>query len=347
MDLEVVWYVIIAVFWTGFFVLEGFDLGVGMLHRVVGRKDLEQRVAINAIGPFWDGNEVWLIVGAAAIFAAFPSWYASWFSALYLALMVVIVALIVRGVSFEFRGKVVSRAWRETFSWCLTIGSLLLPVLLGVALGDLLTGLPIDKNGEFTGSFFDLLTPYGLWVGVTLLALSLLHGSTFLMLKTTGVVHDRARRLAGPFAIGAVVIVAVFTVWTHVEASEGVVPGALQLIAVLAVVAAAWAVRDGHDGWAFSATTAAIGGTVASIFIGLYPNVMVSSTNAAYNLTVANSASGNYALKVMTVVAILFFPVVLLYQAWTYYVFRARVRGPRDNENAAPEPTTPGTPSVD
>jgi cytochrome d ubiquinol oxidase subunit II len=327
--MQVFWFGVVAVFWTGFFVLEGFDFGVGALHMVVGKTDVERRVAINTIGPFWDGNEVWLIVAGAATFAAFPSWYATWFSALYLALMLVLIGLIMRGVSFEFRGKVDSPRWRTTWSWTLTIGSIVLPLLFGVALGDLLHGLPIDQSGEYTGSFVDLLTPYGIWVGITLLALTLLHGATFLVLRTSGVVHDRARRLAGPLGLIAVVAVLVFAVWTQVEADQGDIPGPLQLIAVLAIVAAAWAVRDGSDGWAFTATAVAMATTVASIFIDLYPNVMVSSTDPAYNLTVANSASSDYALKVMTIVAAIFFPLVLAYQAWSYYTFRGRIHGPR------------------
>src|SRR5947209_18970293 len=180
MGLDKLWFILIAVLWSGFFVLEGFDFGVGMLHSVVGKTDTERRVAINTIGPFWDGNEVWLITAAAAIFAAFPALYATMFSALYLALVLVLVALMGRGVAFEYRGKGVSPRWRDTWDRVLTIGSFLIPLLLGVALGDLLHGLPIDKSGAFTGNFFDLLTPYGLWTGLTLLGLCLLHGATFL-----------------------------------------------------------------------------------------------------------------------------------------------------------------------
>jgi cytochrome d ubiquinol oxidase subunit II len=329
MGLQIFWYIVIVVFWTGFLVLEGFDFGVGVLHMVVGKTDVERRVAINAIGPFWDGNEVWLIVAAAAIFAAFPSWYATMFSALYLALMLVIISLIVRGVSFEYRSKLTSPAWRRTWDWALTIGSTLLPVLIGLALGDLLHGLPINQSGQYTGSFIDLLTPYGLWVGLTLLALTLTHGAVFLSIKTTGVVHDRAGKLATPFAWIAVAAVTGFAAWTQVERNHGPIPTPLELLAVLAVIAAAWSAREAHDGWAFAATTVAIASTVVSIFIALYPNVMVSSTNSAYNLTVAKTASSNYALEVMTIVAVIFAPLVLAYQGWSYYVFRARIAGPK------------------
>jgi cytochrome d ubiquinol oxidase subunit II len=331
-DLQVLWFIIIAIFWIGFFVLEGFDLGVGILHRFVSRNDTEMRVAVNSIGPFWDGNEVWLIVGGAAIFAAFPAWYATWFSALYLALFLVILCLMARGLAFEYRGKVADHRWRSFWTWALTVSSLLLPVLFGVALGDLLVGLPVDKSGEYTGNFFDLLTPYGLWTGVTLLALTVLHGSTFLALKTTGAVAERSRHTATRVAWIAALGVVVFAVWTQVIANNFVIPGPAQILAVFAIFAAVWSVRDGHDGWAFTATAAAIGLTVASIFYNLYPNVLVSSTDSAYNLTVANSASGSYALKVLTIVAVVFFPIVLVYQGYTYWVFRARVRAPHDHD---------------
>ena len=346
MGLQVFWYVVIAFFWTGFFILEGFDLGVGSLHMVVGQTDTERRVAINSIGPFWDGNEVWLIVAGAAIFAAFPGWYASWFSAMYLALMLVILALIIRGVSFEYRGKMAGARWRSAWDWLLTIGSLALPLLLGIALGDLLVGLPIDKQGNFTGSFVDLLTGYGIWTGVTLLCLTLAHGSIYLSLKTTGAVQERAQRLAHPLAWVAVLAVLGFAIWTHVLPGHGhgVLPNPIQVIAFLLAVGAAWATRDGYMGWAFGATTATIAATVVSIFVSLYPNVMVSSTNSAYDLTVSNTAAGNYALTVMTVVAVIFTPLVLAYQAWSYYVFRGRIKGPA--AEAAPDgPAAPPAPA--
>jgi cytochrome d ubiquinol oxidase subunit II len=329
MGLEIFWYIVIAFFWTGFFILEGFDLGVGSLHMVVAKTDTERRVAINTIGPFWDGNEVWLIVAGAATFAAFPSWYASMFSALYLALMVVLLALIVRGVSFEYRGKLGTARWRSTWSWTLTVGSAALPVLLGIAFGDLLHGLPINKAGDFTGSFFDLLTPYGVWVGITLLALTLAHGAMFLNIKTTGIVHDRAERLAGPLAWIAVLAVVGFAIWTHVQSGHGVLLNPLQVATILLAVSAAWSIRDGHEGWGFAATTLTIAGVVAIIFLSLYPNVMVSSTNNAYSLTVSGTASSHYALTTMTVVAVIFTPLVLGYQAWSYHVFKGRIIGPK------------------
>src|SRR5690348_366896 len=180
MSLETLWFVVVAVFWTGFFVLEGFDLGVGVLHTAVGRDDEERRVAINAIGPFWDGNEVWLIVAGASMFAAFPGWYATMFSALYLGLLLLLVALIARGVSFEFRGKVRAPRWRKTWTWGTTLGSAVIPLVVGIGLGDLIAGLPVDSSHEFTGDFADIFQPYGVVLGLTLLAPCALHGATFL-----------------------------------------------------------------------------------------------------------------------------------------------------------------------
>src|SRR5450755_2053923 len=219
--LSIVWFIVVAFFWTGFFVLEGFDFGVGALHKIVGRTDVERRVAINTIGPVWDGNEVWLVVAGAAMFAAFPPWYATWFSALYLALWVVLAALIIRGVSFEFRGKFDTPGWRATWSGTLTVGSVVAPFLFGVALGDLLVGLPIDAAGNFTGSFLDLLTPYGLWVGLTVLALCLFHGATFLSIRCTGAVLRRAVGLKRRLAVPAGILLVGIAVWTYVPARQG------------------------------------------------------------------------------------------------------------------------------
>lgn len=330
MSLEVVWFVVVGVFWTGFFVLEGFDFGVGALHRFVGRTDTERRVAINTIGPVWDGNEVWLVVAGAATFAAFPGWYATWFSAGYLALLLVLVALIVRGVSFEWRGKVNAHAWRGTWSGTLTVGSIFVPLLLGVALGDLLAGLPIDSSEEFTGSFWDLLTPYGLWTGLTLLVLCLLHGATFLALKTGAPVRHRAQVIASRLVWLGLVLVVGFAAWTVGLGDGGFWRGLAALIPVAGVIAAMVFLRGGHEGRSFVATALALGGTIIALFANLYPNVMVSSTNAAHNLTVTGAASADYSLKVMTVVAVIFVPLILLYQGWSYHVFRVRVQVPSD-----------------
>jgi cytochrome d ubiquinol oxidase subunit II len=336
MGLEKLWFILIAVLWAGFFVLEGFDFGVGMLHSIVGKSDTERRVAINTIGPFWDGNEVWLVTAGAAIFAAFPAWYATMFSALYLALVLVLVALMGRGVAFEYRGKGLSARWTDTWDWVLTVGSGLAPLLIGVGLGDLLHGLPIDKGGNYTGNFFDLLTPYGLWVGVTMLALCLLHGATFLTLKTTDAVRARSHVLALRLALPVAAVEAVFAIWTQVAYGHTAFALSLQIVAILAVVATYWLLRAGTEGRAFITMLIAVAAVPATIFIELYPNVMVSSTSSAFNLTASNAASGHYALQVMTVVAAIFLPLVLLYQAWNYYVFRRRVTAPPSRPDSPP-----------
>jgi cytochrome bd ubiquinol oxidase subunit II len=337
------WFVVIAILWTGFFILEGFDFGVGMLHSAVGRDDAERRAAINTIGPLWDGNEVWLIVAAAAMFAAFPGWYATMFSGMYLALALLLAALIIRGVAFEYRGKRDAADWRRTWDVALTVGSVLAPLLIGIALGDLLHGLPINSSQNFTGSFWDLFQPYALWTGITLVLVCALHGATFLCLKTTGEMHERSRVLARRIAPFTGAFVIGFIIWTHVTASTTFFLNVIELLAILAVIAAVWLVYARRDGFAFTATAVTIAACILSIFVDLYPNVMVSSTNPAYNLTVHNTASSPYSLKAMTIVVVVFLPLVLLYQAWTYYVFRKRVsasdfRPPAPPPRVAPEP---------
>ena len=336
MNLPDVWFVIIATLWTGFFVLEGFDFGVGMLHSVVSRSDSDRRVAINSIGPFWDGNEVWLVVAGAGMFAAFPSWYATWLSAGYLAVLLVLVALIGRGLTFEFRGKLAGARWRASWSRALSAGSLVAPFVLGVALGDLLAGLPVDKNLDFTGTFWSLFTGYGVFTGVTLVSLCLLHGAVFLALRTTGNVRERALRLGVPLGWLALVVVAGFGLWTLDIASVGPLTYAVLTLAPLAVLVALLAVRSGREGRAFVATAVAMAATVVGLFGSLHPNLLVSSTSPAYNLTVSNSASGHYALTVMTIVALVLLPVVLAYQAYSYFVFRRRVSGAPDHPRHTP-----------
>jgi cytochrome bd ubiquinol oxidase subunit II len=322
-----IWFVIIAIFWVGFFILEGFDFGVGMLHSFVAHDDAEQRIVVNSIGPFWDGNEVWLVVAGAGIFAAFPGWYATMFSAFYLPLVLVLLALIVRGVSFEFRRKIDDPRWHSTWRWSMTVGSLLIPLLLGTALGDLLHGLPIDSAHNYTGTFLGLLVPFGLYTGVTLTVLCLFLGAAYLTLKTEGALHDRVSRLSGWLGWMSAVVAFGWLTWSHVGLSEGFLPSPFDVLALVAVVAAALFAESGAEGWAFASAAGAIGTLVSSIFFDLFPRVMVSTTNAAYNLTVANSASPSYTLKVMTVVAIIFLPIVLAYQGWSLYIFRKRIGG--------------------
>jgi cytochrome bd ubiquinol oxidase subunit II len=331
------WFVLITILWTGFFVLEGFDLGVGMLHGVVGKDEPGRRAVINTIGPLWDGNEVWLIVAGAAIFAAFPDWYATLFSGFYLAFVILLCALILRGVSFEYRGKSPAPRWRRTWSRLLAGASLVVPLVIGIALGNLLYGTPIGSNMEFTGNLGDLFRPYPIMTGVTLVAICLLHGATFIAMKTDGPIRVRAARMARRVAPLTALLVLAFISWTHAIAGKGALLNPVELIACLAVIAAAFLAWDRREGWAFALTSITMAISIVTLFVDLYPRVMVSSTNPAYDLTVHNAASPPYSLKVMTVVALVFLPLVLGYQAWTYYVFRRRIT----DQQFRPQPPPP------
>ena len=330
--LQGLWFVLISILWLGYFVLEGFDFGVGMLIRAVGRTDAERRAVIHSIGPVWDGNEVWLLVAGGATFAAFPQWYATLFSGFYLALFLILVGLIVRGVAFEFWGKRDDARWRGRWEWTLMIGSFVPALLWGVGWANIVAGVPIDRTGEFTGTLFDLLGPYALLGGLTTLSLFLAHGANFLSLKTTGELEARSRALAARITPVATVIGTAFLVWTLVDQSNrgGVeaVSAVLAVLAAAALVAAAVAARR-SAGRAFAATTGAILLLFCALFADLFPNAMVSSTSSAFDLSLKAASSSHYTLTVMTVVAVLLVPLVLAYQAWTYWVFRRRI-GPED-----------------
>jgi cytochrome bd ubiquinol oxidase subunit II len=321
------WFIVLVVLWTGFLVLEGFDFGVGMLHGVVGRDEQGRRLAIQTIGPLWDGNEVWLIVAAAGTFAAFPGWYATMFSGFYLAMVLLLVALIARGVSFEFRGKRDGAGWRRAWAAATTYGSLLAPLLIGVALGNLLHGVPIGSDQEYAGSLADLLNPYSLCCGLVLVLLCLLHGASFLALRTSGELRQRALRVGRRVGPLAAVAVTGFAVWTQATAGGGAPLSPPGVVAVLAALAAAWLVGRGRDALAFAATAVTMAAVVVTIFVALYPRVMVSTLGSGNDLTITNTSSSPYTLKVMTVTAAILFPVVLAYQGWTYWVFRRRVGG--------------------
>jgi len=326
LNLESLWFALIMVLWIGYFFLEGFDFGVGVLLPFLGRDEVDRRVLVNSIGPVWDGNEVWLLVAGGATFAAFPEWYATLFSGFYLALFVILLALIVRGVAFEFRGKDKLPAWRAWWDRAIFWGSLIPAILWGVAFANILRGVPI-RDGEWVGSFFDLLNPYALLAGVTSLLLFTVHGATFLTLKTAGDVQDRSRTTARRLAPLAALAVLGFLTWTFFNArgNDGVVPGVVPVTAILAIAAVEWLVRERLDGWAFLLTGIAIAAITATIFLNLYPRVMVSSLGASEDLTIWNASSTPYTLKIMTIVALVFTPIVLGYQAWTYWVFRKRI----------------------
>jgi cytochrome d ubiquinol oxidase subunit II len=325
MELTTVWFMLIAVLWVGYFVLEGFDFGVGILLPVLGRDDRERRVLINTIGPVWDGNEVWVIVAGGATFAAFPEWYATLFSGFYLPLLLILVALILRGVAFEFRGKRDEPEWKAWWDRAIFWGSLVPAVLWGVAFGNIVRGVPIDADHEYSGNLFDLLNPYALLGGITTLTLFVTHGAVFLALKTRGDIRARANRVAGQVGLVAAVVAVGFLGWTLASYADGADAVIVAAAAAVALVVALVANRFGREGWAFVGSALAIGLAVVALFAGLFPDVMPSSTNEAYSLTVHNASSTPYTLKIMTWVAVCFTPIVLGYQAWSYWVFRRRI----------------------
>lgn len=325
MDLPVLWFILIAVLWTGFLVLEGFDFGVGMLLRPFSRNDTERRVLINAIGPVWDGNEVWLLVAGGATFAAFPEWYATMFSGFYLPLLLILLALILRGVAFEYRGKINDDRWRERWDWCITIGSWVPALLFGVAFGNLVAGVPIDADAQFVGNLFDLLNPFALLGGVVTTLVFLTHGAVFLALKTDGEIRARAGRLAERLALPTTAVAAAWVVWlqvAHSEAAWTIVPLAVAALALIGVVATT---RTRREGWAFLLSALAIVATVVLIFGSMFPDVMPSTLDPAYSLTIRNASSTDYTLTIMTWVAVILTPLVVGYQGWTYWVFRKRL----------------------
>jgi cytochrome d ubiquinol oxidase subunit II len=332
MDLEVFWFGVIAVLWTGYFVLEGFDFGVGMLLPFLPRSEGERRTMLGTIGPVWDGNEVWLIVAGGATFAAFPAWYATLFSGFYVALLLVLAFLIVRVVSFEWRTKGESARWRGTWGWANTIGSTGAALIWGIALANLVHGVPIDSDGDFAGSLADLFSPYSVVAGIAVVVLFAFHGATFLALRIHGDLGLRAGRAARGLAAPAALLAAAFIAWTVAVAidrnDKELFPPALPAaIGIGALALAVWFAFARRPGRTFAMTALAIVGLVATLFMSLYPRVMVSSPTFENSLTVEETASSHYALAVMTVFALVLAPVVLLYQGWSYYVFRRRLGG--------------------
>jgi cytochrome d ubiquinol oxidase subunit II len=324
MELTTVWFILIAVLWIGYFTLEGFDFGVGMLLPILADDDRERRVLINTIGPVWDGNEVWLLVAGGATFAAFPNWYATLFSGFYLPLLLILLALIVRGVAFEYRAKRHREEWRGAWDIAIVVGSFVPAFLWGVAFANILRGVPIDADMEYTGGFFNLLNPYALLGGATTLLLFLTHGAMYVALKTDGPIRVRARGLALRVGLAAAVVAVVFLLWTQVDTGN-IGSAVFFVLAAASLVAGLLAVLQAREGWAFIGTFACIALAVAGLFVALFPDVMPSSTSDAFSLTTTNASATDYTLKVMTIVAAIFTPIVLGYQAWTYWVFRKRI----------------------
>ena len=328
MELTTLWFILIAVLWIGYFVLEGFDFGVGILLPVLGRDDTERRVLINTIGPLWDGNEVWVLVAGGATFAAFPEWYATLFSGFYLALFLILLSLIGRNVAFEYRGKKDDPAWRARWDVVITIGSAIPALLWGVAFGNIVRGVDIDANKEYVGTFFDLLNPYSLLAGLVTFSLFVTHGAVFLSLKTLGDIRTRARHVATRTGVVAAVLAVVFLVWTY-QVRDGAEHltwfAVLAALAAVALVGALLANLRGREGWAFIGTATTLALAVASLFVALFPEVMPSSLDPAWSLTTTNAASTDTTLRIMTWVALIFTPLVLGYQTWSFYVFRRRI----------------------
>ncbi|HNS52334.1 MAG TPA: cytochrome d ubiquinol oxidase subunit II [Anaerolineae bacterium] len=330
MDLNTLWFILIAVLFAGYFFLEGFDYGVGILMPFLGKDDKGRRLAINAIGPHWDGNEVWLLVAGGATFAAFPHWYATLFSGFYLALLLMLLGLIVRAVALEYRSKDQNPRWRALWDWLIFVGSLLPAFLWGVAFANIVRGVPIDASMNYVGSFWTLLNPYALLGGLVTLGAFMLHGALFLHLKTEGALSDRARGAAWRLWPAVVLLAAAFLLatWpaTDLYAQNGSLPLVLALLCAVALLAAGLLLRVRRTGWAFALMGVTIVLLVAFLMTGLFPRVMVSRPAPANSLTIYTASSTPYTLKVMTIVAAIMVPLVLVYQAWSYWIFRKRLR---------------------
>lgn len=329
MNLNILWFILIVILFIGFFFLEGFDFGVGMLMPFLGKNEEERGAIIETIGPFWDGNEVWLLTAGGAMFAAFPNWYATMFSGFYLALLLMLVALIVRGVAFEFRHHDSRLAWRNFWDAMIFIGSALPGLLWGVALANLIEGVPIDANMNYVGGFFNLLNPFALLGGLSFVAMFLLHGAIFLALKTDGVLMERAQKAARQIWFPTVILIALFIGSGYFVSSVfdrlGVNPGVAPISAGMALLLGGWLIQNKYFGWAFLMTGLTIVLSAATIALGMFPNVMISSLNSAWSLNIYNAASSPYTLTVMSIIAITLVPFVLAYQAWNYWIFRKRI----------------------
>ncbi|MDO5498366.1 MAG: cytochrome d ubiquinol oxidase subunit II [Propionibacteriaceae bacterium] len=332
MTLAEIWFIAIAILWIGFFVLEGFDFGVGMLLPVLGRNEEDRRVMINTIGPVWDANEVWLLTAVGAMFAAFPEWYATAFSGLYLPFFLVLVGLIVRGVSFEYRHKHDRDDWRKMFDSFIIFGSLGVPLVLGIGFGNFVRGLPIihdteRRNWVMDGSFANiigLLNPYALVSGLAFLAVFMFHGALFLALKTDGTIRHKARALAAKVGLGAIVLIAALTIWTTVGYGKGTLSWVIAALAILGIAFGLVLNARGREGWAFTGTVVSTLTMVAAMFVAMWPNVLPALT-PGNDLSLYDAASTSLTLQIMTVATVIFLPVVLGYQAWTFWVFRKRI----------------------
>ncbi len=333
MDLNTVWFILITVLFVGFFFLEGFDYGVGILLPFISKEDTSRRVVINSIGSTWDGNEVWMLTAGGAMFASFPNWYATLFSGFYIALFLMLAALIVRATAFEYRSKKDDPVWRNRWDWVIFFGSFVPALLWGVALANIVRGVPIDAHMNYIGGFFNLLNPYALVGGLASLTVFTLYGAIFLNLKTTDELREKSLTLAKKLWIPAVVLVFLFVIYgyfaTDMFTRDGINPGIISVLAVLSMVAVFFMLKANRGGWAFVATALTIVFSTVTIFMGLFPRVMVARIDGilvpANDLTIYNASASPYTLQVMSIVALIFVPIVLAYQGWTYWVFRQRL----------------------
>ena len=348
MTLPIVWFILIAVLWTGYLALEGFDFGVGMLLRILGRDERERRAMVRTIGPHWDGNEVWLLTAGGATFAAFPEWYGTLFSGAYLALFLILLCLIVRVCAIEWRSKINSRAWRDAWDWAHTISAWIPSVLWGVAFANLVQGMRIEvvhtadgavvdparvpadallrgASHQLTGGFFSLLTPFTLLGGAVTCLLFLTHGALFTALKTRGALSERAEALARACGAASTAVTAAWALWAQLAHSPNAAAWAPLVLTAVSLTASLALTRAGRPGRAFAAHLAGIACAVAFIFAAMAPHVMRSSIDGAYSLTIAQAASADATLLIMTIAAVVFVPGVLLYTAWGYKVFSGRI----------------------
>ncbi|WP_455920016.1 cytochrome d ubiquinol oxidase subunit II [Priestia megaterium] len=323
------WYLLVSILFVGFIFLEGFDFGIGMVSRFLGRNDLERRAFINTIGPFWDANEVWLISAIGAMFAAFPNWYATLLSGSYVLFVFLLLSLIGRGVAFEFRGKVEKQAWKNAWDWVIFFGSLFPPLIFGILFSALMKGLPVERNMQMNAGFSDIVNLYTITGGVTLTMLCLWHGLIFATIRTMDDIRDRSRKVAMKLLPINALLLLIFSGMTFFETDLFSNHSRLMLytffIGIFVYLLAGFLLTRKKDGWAFAMSGLILILSISSIFAGLFPTVLVSSINESYSLTIHNAASGNYSLKIMSYAAIELLPFVLGYQIWSYYVFRKRV----------------------
>lgn len=353
--LQIVWFVLIAVLWTGYLILEGFDYGVAMLIPFLGKTDKEKRVIVNTVGPVWDGNEVWLLTAGGAMFAAFPAWYATLFSGLYLPLFLVLVGLIIRGVAFEYRSKHPEAKWRTTFDWMAATGSFIVSLVFGVAFANFIIGLPVTPlpavTAEATTALFvldpspyllQLFSPFGLLGGIVLVVLFLFHGSLYLAAKTRGIIHDRAKAFAGKIGLVAIGGGAVFLVWQNLAYSSGLIGWVLLVLAAVGLAAGWWLVGQDRPGLAFVSTSVTILAVAVGVFVSMWPDLgFANAVDATKLLNVSTAASQESTLAIMTVAAAIFVPIVIAYTSWNYWVFRRPI-SVENIPDDAPEPTPVG-----